>query len=508
MSKQHKIDYRFTVEIIVFILILYGISSFVYLNGDDFMYGAFAHTGILVNVTSYYFSGNGRYWINILDSALLWFNCFGFILILPWIVLAFIILIAKNVQRIMVGYSDADKEKELIRMGMVLFCCLDILCLRETVFWITGMMNYLFPAVMFLWAYLMFQKSRAGELRGTSRIGYYLLCLLTASSVEQFALMFVGMMTLHHGYDLIRKVRIPVREQLAYGLSLLGLAALICAPGNFVRVDAQGAILPPFMDNAWTLLYQDTFSPVALPFIVMLSLAVSPGGNFKLSNKTWCIYVLFLIGALISPLVDKAIYDVALLAALGCSIIYHMYRTKTSVAIPVYFLIFVGIGSQIMLLISAVWGYRCMLSLYMVYMLVIGCLLYHTDAKQRWFVLATGILVSFHPLAAFVFWVVIALLRTIREKVLSEKIPAFIAYCGSVAALLVLLIGYGKNAPIHALNLQSTTNPENNVITIQELSDDTYSWYFVPISEFHEEYYRILHEISENVEIIYDATSE
>ncbi|MBQ5840437.1 MAG: hypothetical protein IIW40_00615, partial [Clostridia bacterium] len=80
--------------------LLYGIAACVYLNGDDFMYGAFAHTGLLANVTDYYFTGNGRFWINILDSALLWFDRYAFILVLPWIVLAFVVLMAKVIQRL------------------------------------------------------------------------------------------------------------------------------------------------------------------------------------------------------------------------------------------------------------------------------------------------------------------------------------------------------------------------------------------------------------------------
>ena len=67
---------------------------------------------------------------------------------------------------------------------------------------------------------------------------------------------------------------------------------------------------------------------------------------------------------------------------------------------------------------------------------------------------------------------------------------------------------YGQNAQTHKLNLQSTVAPENQTIVIRELPDDTYSWYFVPVSEFHEEYYRILYDIPEHVEIIYQTTSE
>ena len=103
MNKENtkKYDYRFWGEITLFVILLYGISSYVYLNGDDFMYAAFAKTGIFQNITNYYFTGNGRYWINILDSVLLWFDRVAFILILPWIVLAFVVLLAKVIQRLM-----------------------------------------------------------------------------------------------------------------------------------------------------------------------------------------------------------------------------------------------------------------------------------------------------------------------------------------------------------------------------------------------------------------------
>jgi hypothetical protein len=369
------------------------------------------------------------------------------------------------------------------------------------------MMNYLFPAVMFLWAYLMFQKSRAGEIHGKSRIGYYLLCILTAFSVEQYALMFVGMLTLHYGFDLIKKRRISGSDWLAYVLSLVSLAALILAPGNFVRVDTQNAELPPLFVNAWTLLFQDTLSPVALPFIIMLALAVLflYSGTNNRTALHWGIYIVFQVGIVASSLIDKAIFDVALLAVLGCSLAYQIYRGKITFTLPVWFLLFVGIGSQLMLLISVVWGYRCMLSLYLVCILVLGCLLYRADAKYRMFVLASGILASFHPAVTLVFWAAAFLLR--RKPAFVKKLAMVITCCGSAAAMLILLIGYGRNVETHKINLQSTAAQKNQRIVIQELPDDTYSWYFVPVSEFHEEYYRILHDIPEDVEIVYQAVS-
>lgn len=60
------------------------------------MYGAFSKEGILPSVFSYYRTGNGRLWINILDSALLSFDRYLFIIVNPMIVMAFIFLMAKK----------------------------------------------------------------------------------------------------------------------------------------------------------------------------------------------------------------------------------------------------------------------------------------------------------------------------------------------------------------------------------------------------------------------------
>ena len=502
--KTQNLDRRFWLETAVFLSLLYGVAACVYLNGDDYMYGAFAHTGLIANVTDYYFTGNGRYWINILDSALLWFDRYVFILVLPWIVLAFVVLLAKVIQRLMAGQSDWQKEKELIRMGMVLFACLDVMCLRETVFWITGMMNYLFPAVVFLLGYLLFLKSRSAELKGIGLVLYYAVCLLASSSVEQYALMFVGMMTLHNGWDLIRKKKVLVREWAAYALALLGLAALLLAPGNFARVDEQSAAMPSLFENAWTLLSQNTISFVAVPYLLMLAL-IPAFRNENRKGSAMVVNLVVLAGCLISPVLDKAIFDMALIGLLTVQIVMLLIRERF--APGVWFLILVGLGSQGMLLISAIWGFRCMFSMYMVYMLLIGCALYRAEARQRQQVLAAGLLMSFHPALALVFCLLLTVRKTSRHTLVQRALPGVVC-CMSMFALVGLILGYAQNVPTHRQNLRATAQMHNGTVNIEELPDDRYSWYFVPIGEFHEDYYRILHEIPDSVEIVYEELPE
>lgn len=355
--KTQNCDRRFWLETAVFLALLYGVAACVYLNGDDFMYGAFAHTGLIANVTDYYFTGNGRYWINILDSVLLWFDRYAFILVLPWIVLAFVVLLAKVIQRLMAGQSDWQKEKELIRMGMVLFACLDVLSLTA-----------------------------------------------------------------------------------AFGAE-------------------------------------------------------------KNSRRMLAVNVVVLVGCLISPILDKAIFDVALIGLLTVQIVMLLIRERF--APGVWFLIFVGLGSQGMLLISAIWGFRCMFSMYMVYMLLIGCCLYHMDAQRRSCVLAAGLLMSFHPGLALAFCVVLMA----KPECLKRAVPVGLR-CAVVLAMAILIAGYAKNTPVHRQNLRNTAQITDSTIVIAELPDDLYSWYFVPIGEFHEDYYRMLHEIPDSVEIVYEKLPE
>lgn len=152
----------FWIQALVYLFFLYGIHIFVFMNGDDFMYGSFAHDGILKNVWSYYHTGNGRLWINVLDSALLFFDRYLYIILNPLFIIFFIWLLTKNVQWITGQHYDKSNERMCFLRGIVLFTCLDVMCLRETVFWITGMMNYLFLQLFFCWRSYCFSIPESG----------------------------------------------------------------------------------------------------------------------------------------------------------------------------------------------------------------------------------------------------------------------------------------------------------------------------------------------------------
>ena len=86
--------YRLQMALIIFFTAGIMITcAFVFLNGDDYMFACFSKHGVISSVSDYYISGNGRFWLNALNSLLLSFDRYPYVFLCPLIVLAFIYLI-------------------------------------------------------------------------------------------------------------------------------------------------------------------------------------------------------------------------------------------------------------------------------------------------------------------------------------------------------------------------------------------------------------------------------
>ena len=471
------------------------------------MYAYFGKTNIWTNAFTYYMNGNGRLWINLLDSALLRFDRYLYILFNPWIIMLFLTLLAKNVQWITRANANQVSTIKLVRYGIVLFSSLNVLCLRETVFWITGMMNYLFPATIFLYALLLFQRNVENDDDNIiHRIIYYIVCLFASSSVEQFALMFVGFQTFALALKLVRKAKISRITIVGYIFSLLALGFLILAPGNFQRVGDQSAIKPSFVDNFWTLVYQDTLATVPIPFLIMLSIC---GQSIlrRIKQPKWLkvlcwVLPIFLLLYRCVPQINKVVIAIPLIILFVIEMTFLFIFRKYNEKETTVFLIVIGIGSQLMLLISAIWGYRCMFSLYLIYMLLILLCLTKQSRYERGIVLCSGIVSNIFPPALVLVWLIQYILKD-KEKE-NTVITKVIIYSSVLVSMIAIFIGYGTNIKVHLKNLENTNHVKNGgSIILEELPDELFSWYFIPIDEFHEKYYRLYNEIPENVEIVY-----
>lgn len=502
---KRKISY----EIVMFYIAILAINACVFLNGDDYMYGTFAQKGIWKNVLSYYFTGNGRFWINILDCILLYFDRYAFIIVNPLIIMLFIVFLIKNALWIM-KIHDKQKEQEYLKYGVILFLCLNIMCLRESVFWITGMMNYLFPAMLFLFGIWLVKKTRYTGC--SKKCLYYIVCFFVASTVEQYALMFVGIMTFFILEDLVKKRKIDKIIWIGYGFAILGLVILIFAPGNFVRIDIQEKIKPSFLDNVWTLVYQDTMSCAAFPYIMMLSLCsnilLKKGSVSNIFYKGSCLVTGILVLIQCVPFLQKAVLMSVILIILIFEFAWVFVKRNYKGKMEALYFVFVGIGSQIMLLISAIFGFRCMFSIYMVYMLLILICIEEFEKKERYFVLLSGSISNCNPIVLIIFWIIFLVLSNIwgnTGKFSIEYVEKRMIQCSMVVTLGILLLGYAQNVSTYIINIENTKSIDGDIknLKLKELPDDTYSWYFIPMLEFHENYYKSYYELPEQVNITY-----
>lgn len=506
-AKAGAADSLRRLELAAYLILLYAVHFFVYLNGDDFMYCVFGKMGIFSKSWSYYHTDNGRMIVNILISALLQGGRYLYIALNPLLIMTFVWLLAKNVQ-VITGREDKTDILRQTLIGSVLFACLDVMCLRETVFWITGVMNYLFSATVFLGGVLLFWYARAGRIHGVQWVAYCAYCLLAGFTVEQYSLMFVGTVTIILAVDLFKKQKHAFSIYIGYALALLGLFVLLSAPGNFARLSYYDYI-GHFDRNFQRLFSQNTFMDVPLPFLLMLSLCgvafdfKSGVYKKKAFSRIWFFVPLIVLAVGALPVFNRLKLRMFVAAVYAAQMfrlfVFRKYPYKAQLSA----LIFVGFGSQIMLLVSEIWGYRCMLSIYVVHMLLIFCCLCELDKKTRLFILCSGITASINPLLAVAYWGVM-LIWHIAKKEKAGLCTSQITVRASVfTALLILILGYGGNAAVHRQNLKNTENPENGVITLRYLPNETYSWYHIPFDNQHEHYYRLLHKIPENVEIEY-----
>ena len=324
--------------------------------------------------------------------------------------------------------------------------------------------------------------------------------------------MFVGIMTLVFAVDLLQKRKPGSLLLVGYVIALIGLAVLILAPGNFVRVDTQALEKPPFIDNLWTLIYQNSVSEVAFPFLLMISMCANVIIAKNCQSKfirtiAYLIPILLLSIRCISFLDNKAILITVPLLFILIQLVYVFVIKSYAEKTMILSLIFVGIGSQVMMLISAVWGFRCMFSMYMVYMLLILFCFKKIDDENKMIILCSGIIGSIKPVAVVLLWVVFLILRRRKSLVLSaEKVLTCVAV---IVSLSLLIFGYAHNSSGHLENIESTKKAEDSgKAVLHELYDDTYSWYFIPMNEFHEKYYIKYHGLSDSIKIEYEVNHD
>lgn len=491
----------------VFVAMQYFICFNVYLMGDDYMYGTFGHEGIISPILSYYQTGNGRWLINILDSFQLLFDRYLYLIITPWLLLLLGILIYR-----FICILTSKDEKLLFAIVVGLLALIDIQMTCETTYWITGAMNYLVPAILFVAGLIATLKLRKEELAKKNTIIYSILCVFSCLTMEQFGLMAIGWMLMVWGYDCIKNKKVNKRNLIIFGVSFLALFTIIFAPGNFVRVGDATEKGTSIFIKIIDLIYYDYYSKVSSTFLFIMA-AICSVRFYKVKKR-----IMALLSAL-NAVILLIFFDYGLLNASFPLVVISILISLITI-IPIVFSVFkkisiphlmalaiVGSGSQLMLLATQLWGYRTSLSCIIIYIIGVLSILSDDLSPKNIGITVSLLCIAVNPYLSIV-GVIICGFFIFSKKPSTLVVTSLMILVIIIVGLSDEVIGYQENRDVHVGNIESAisanSDKDTTKITIQAYDDERYGWTSPPLSEFHEQYFRSYYRLPENVIIEYE----
>ena len=221
----------------VFMLIEAVTMHFVVLFGDDYYYATFLKNGLSHFISEnvvHYTQTNGRAFVHLLDEFLLAGGTIFLWRLFNLVVIGVTVYFtaAVSAKRFMLN-NDKTKFKKSLVITCALFGLLELAILRQSVYWATGAMNYLFPYAMFISFYYFYRRDIETK-EYNSRL--WLLAFLACFTSEQ-----AGAAALAAAVYMMIAYVIKYKQQphSQYYVNLIaaasGFALQLLAPGNQVR---------------------------------------------------------------------------------------------------------------------------------------------------------------------------------------------------------------------------------------------------------------------------------
>ncbi|MDO4618161.1 MAG: DUF6056 family protein [Clostridia bacterium] len=215
------------------------ISGVICFYGDDFFYSVFFKDGLWEfwnKTVSHYLTMNGRALIHFVDEVVLVAGTPIFAFINPLMLFLLFFFASKT------HLEDNNVVYTVIALSVTLMIPQTIA--RESLWWITGSMNYVLPTVMAVCAF--FLQTRAVE-KGKQSIGVLLLCFILGAGTELSGAMACAMTFSYAFFNFADKLS-KKSDKKTYGflcfiMVFLGYLTVIFAPGTFNRAAREGSFV-------------------------------------------------------------------------------------------------------------------------------------------------------------------------------------------------------------------------------------------------------------------------
>lgn len=506
------------------------IMSFTVAYGDDYYYGSFFYEGFSHFVDEnvfHYMETNGRALVHLLDEILLaggqmaaW-RIFGTICIAGIAMLSALIGVKT--------YENGVHTKEF-RMALVVSCLLfasiSLDIARQSVYWATGALNYLYPALLLL---LLFYIIKRDHHRGRCGAAFPVVAFFCAFSTEQCSAGAIAVAA----YAFILRSKSKKKPSLslyfAAALALLGAALLFLAPGNLVRKTYYADFYAkplieriffniPIVANGMTG-KNGMGTALALLFACHVGASLSKIKErrefWRIAPITICITAAVLIaidGDSMAEGAVRAVLALAALAEIAAEKLVAFFRNGDDGA----FFILLSALLQACMLISPEYGGRTILASVVLLFPVIA----ENTVKNRASFASVAIMAAFlFTFGHFVLAVVALLLLAAAIFALAKKKTASCALLLAVMCalcfdnMLSFARGYGENYAIHRRNEArieqwKADGDTSAPLRLEYLKNGEYK-YIMPYDNvpYHWNWYKTYNHLPLSVEMIFDFPS-
>lgn len=455
--------------IFLFIGIL-AVEKYVHYYGDDYYFLTFPQDGFWKMHLFHYLHNNGRSIVHFLITIFLLIDIRFWYIVNAFMLTATAYFI----------YRLSDRKPLFAFIPCAMILTMPVSLTNESVFWITGSLNYVYPSMLFMIYWYLIEKDDK-----THRWGIWITAFFLSVSTEQGAVAVIVITLCHILYNMLILKRGMIHHlNIAFIISVIGALTIFLAPGNLERMKTEGVGstyltvidgIEFLMRNVFVADYTVLFNVAA----VFLSSIFLHEKGFKLIS--WlCIpfLVLMIIANKAGDLTFLTRFAYMLITITVCLFsvaVYFMTAVeyyKSTKSVKPAIAVTVGICTCVFLIPSPTIGARLLFITDILFIVYISCL---------------------------------------ASEVLTKRslLVVFIAVI-SAAALLNLTMtihGYYINDEVYRDNEAAINAYKQNpseTLTQRKLIMEDYGWSMPYNSVYHEYYYKISHGINEDTKILWE----
>lgn len=421
------------------LLIILFVATFIVnmqigLFGDDYYYATFIKNDFWQLHQTHYLQVNGRAIVHLLDTIFLALpNIFW--AIANSFMLTAIAYFAKKIVMLFSSKEESSLITVLVFFFGILMLHIDVV--RQSVYWVTGSFNYVYPAFMLFWYMYELFKNFKNDFNG-NLFPLVILAFFATATVEQAGMMSFGTTVLLLIYSFIKNKKSDVKGSykkiiIVLLASALGLASVILAPSQFIRIGLE--------ENE------------------EISMIENIKSCFIFLAKTYVIKYL--------PQVLLAIFSLILLI-----INKKTAKLNSDEIFLIVTAVILGIGSQAMMLVSPVYGERNTLFGIFMIMLFTAILLQKISFDKN----------KIFQNLSYIFFACITILSLAN---------IYITYSNYKTSNSI------QKQNIAIINEYKASNNANTKICLYKLKNDAYGWSMPYVSKYHENWFKVYYEIED-----------